>query len=277
MYDVAQALIGFQRSLALTTHLVLNGKIITQSPSLKGAKIFSLPPEPGSWKFTAIVVAAGTGIFNLGTLERTSPLGHLVHSMYDYVVSESLGFHVDYEQSLGQQYENYKKTSPPLPLPEIRQSQADSLIEKCSTAIHEMHRPIYMSNSADAATLNVMIDQRSVPLHSTFDLESFDYIHETRKSDVAESFAGRITSYNSNTYKGRIYIHEIGRPVSFELAPLVRGGNEIRLITTSLRSNAMKQFREPGSVISIAGLKNTSRNGKLKTLTIVSVTPFSGE
>lgn len=34
-YDVSQALIGFQRSLALTTHLVVNGEIITQSPSLK--------------------------------------------------------------------------------------------------------------------------------------------------------------------------------------------------------------------------------------------------
>jgi len=28
-YDAAQAMLGFQRSLAITTHLVLNGKVIT--------------------------------------------------------------------------------------------------------------------------------------------------------------------------------------------------------------------------------------------------------
>jgi hypothetical protein len=38
LYDVSQALIGFERSLALTTHLILNDEIITQAPALKGAK-----------------------------------------------------------------------------------------------------------------------------------------------------------------------------------------------------------------------------------------------
>jgi hypothetical protein len=55
-YDVSQALIGFQRSLALTTHLVLTGEIITQAPSLDKAQIFLDTPEPGSWKITAIIV-----------------------------------------------------------------------------------------------------------------------------------------------------------------------------------------------------------------------------
>ena len=53
MYDVSQALIGFQRSLAITTHLVLNGNVITQAPSLKGAKIYTFPAEEGSWKIHA--------------------------------------------------------------------------------------------------------------------------------------------------------------------------------------------------------------------------------
>ena len=38
-YDVAEALVGFERSLAITTHYVLNGSVITQAPSLKGAQI----------------------------------------------------------------------------------------------------------------------------------------------------------------------------------------------------------------------------------------------
>jgi len=49
-YDAAYALIGFQRSLAITTHFVINGTVITQAPSLKGAQILALPPEEGSWR-----------------------------------------------------------------------------------------------------------------------------------------------------------------------------------------------------------------------------------
>ena len=95
LYDVAQALMGFQRSIALTTHLVLNDKIITKAPYLKGAKIYALPPEEGSWSIKAGVLIAGisTAGYQLGTAPKDTPLGHLVHSAYDYVISESLGFH----------------------------------------------------------------------------------------------------------------------------------------------------------------------------------------
>ena len=63
LYDVSQALLGFQRSLALTTHLLLNGQIITQTPFLKGAKIYALPPEPGSWQLKALIVLGATGLY----------------------------------------------------------------------------------------------------------------------------------------------------------------------------------------------------------------------
>src|SRR4051794_8941447 len=93
LYDVGQGLIGFQRSLALTTHLVLNNEIITQAPALKGAEILALPASEGSWKITAAVAVT---IWTIGTAPKASPLGHLISSAYDYVISETLGFHVDY-------------------------------------------------------------------------------------------------------------------------------------------------------------------------------------
>lgn len=149
LYDVAQALIGFQRSLALTTHLVLNDEIITQAPSLKGAQIFTRPAEEGSWKITAIIVSA---LYTLGTAQKDTPVGNLISSVYDYVISESLGFHVDYDKTLGQQYEEYKKSKEPKvePLPQHR---LDSLIEKCEFAIKEMHRPIIKSATQMLRTL----------------------------------------------------------------------------------------------------------------------------
>src|SRR2546428_7773280 len=92
-YDVSQALIGFERSLALTTHLILNGKIITQAPALKGAEIIAFPPTEGSWKLSAAVLVAATGAYHLGTAPKDTPIGHLIRSGYDYVISEALGFH----------------------------------------------------------------------------------------------------------------------------------------------------------------------------------------
>ena len=56
LYDIGQALIGFQRSLAITTHLVLNDEVITQAPALKGAKIFTHPSEEGSWRIVATII-----------------------------------------------------------------------------------------------------------------------------------------------------------------------------------------------------------------------------
>ncbi|WP_456299375.1 DUF7946 domain-containing protein [Methylocystis borbori] len=70
-YDVAYALMGFERSLALTVHAVLNDEVITQAPALRGAQIFASPPESGSWKLTAVVVTGlGTGIYALGTAPK---------------------------------------------------------------------------------------------------------------------------------------------------------------------------------------------------------------
>lgn len=120
-YDVSQALIGFQRSLALTTHLVVNNQIITQAPSLKGARIFATVPEEGSWKWTAILTLLGTGAYNVLTADKETVLGNLVMSAYDYVISESLGFHVDFDKSLGQQFEElHGKDSPKEIRPESR-------------------------------------------------------------------------------------------------------------------------------------------------------------
>ena len=275
LYDVSQALIGFQRSIALTAHLVLNGKIITQAPSLKGAKIYAMPAAEGSWKMTAIVLAGATGIYNLGTAQSNSPIGHLMFSLYDYVVSESLGVHVDYNSTLGKLYDEAKRNKVRLPV--VKESQADSLIEKCSTAIREMHRPIYKTRTATDAVITGNYSGRENKLKTTLTLETFDFIHETRTADTPDVLEGRVSSYNSNTFKGRIYVAAFARPVSFELQPNARSQRSIRLITTSLRHSALKRFNEPGSLVHCVAFQNMSRTGHLKSLTIskVSDAPFS--
>ena len=161
-----------------------------------------------------------TGLYHLGTAPKDTPLGHIVYSVYDYVISETLGGSVDYDKSLGKIYEEAQKKN--VPVNPVTESQADSLIEKCSTAIREMHRPISMTGTAKTATVSFRYNTKPIPLSTKLSLSTFEFMNETRQSLQSEAIVGRITSYNSNTYKGRIYVPEIGRPVGFELAVQAR-------------------------------------------------------
>jgi hypothetical protein len=276
LYDVSQALIGFQRSLALTTHLALNDEVITQAPSLKGARILAVPPEPGSWKITAWVLAGATGLYNLGAAESNSPLGHLMFSLYDYVISESLGFHVDYDKSLGQLYEEARRTHAQVPA--LRESQVDSLLEKTERAILEMHRPIFKTQSAESASLAAIVNGHKRPLKTRLDRETYDFIHETRVSDAPNVIEGRVTSYNINTYKGRMYVSKYGRPVAFELSVPARSQKAAKLLAPSLQRSAEQRYGAPGSVVYCVAFENTSKSGRLKSLSLskISNEPLNG-
>lgn len=273
LYDVSQALIGFQRSLALTTHLVLNDQIITQAPSLKNAVIYAAPSEEGSWKMVALVAST---TFALGTAQGNSVLGHLLFSMYDYVISESLGFHVDYNKSLGQQYEELqKKLAEQLPV--IKESKVDSLIEKVHRAVVEMHRPLVISQTASECTITGHYGRQEKPLGGKLTLDTFEFINETVRVKTPNTFSGRVSSYNTNTFKGRIFIPELGRPVAFELQEGSRSNRIVQDIATSLFHSGLKQWNEKGATVHIVAFMNTSKSGTLKSLTVskVSTTPFT--
>lgn len=269
LYDVSQALIGFQRSLALTTHLILNGKIITQSPSLKGAEIYAFPSEEGSWKINAGILILGTALYQIGTTPGNTPLGHLIYSAYDYVISESLGYHVDYNKSLGQLYEENKEKN--IILPEVREGQLDSLIEKCSTAITEIHRPIYKKQTAHTARISTEIDNKKISLKPIFSFDTFQFIIEEYVDDDFEIIEGSVSSYNSNTFKGRIYVVKEERSISFKLFENARNEAAIQLIVNSLRANALRIFDFEKALIFCKVKKIKSKTGHLKGYNVILV------
>lgn len=265
-YDAAQAMEGFQRSLALTTHLILNGKIITQAPALKNAAILVAPPSEGSWKVTAVVVSALLGgIYKAGTAPKDTPLGNLVRSAYDYVIKESLGFHVDYDSTLGKQLDETRRSG--LPAKELSQARFDSLVEKCEGAVKEMHRPITKSETASEAI--IYGGEKLKTIGTILTPETFSYISFTEERPGTGRYSGRVTSYNVNTYKGRIYLSEEGRPVPFELAESARRSRAISAITRSLSASAQKKG-EPYA-ISFEAVQFESRTQRLKSLLITQI------
>lgn len=267
-YDAAAAFSAFQRTLALTAHLVINGEIITQAPALKGAQILSYPPEPGSWK--AVAVVAGGVLLSGGVASRDSVLGHIFTSTYDYVLNEALGFHVDFEKTLGEQIEDARRTSDAVPKG-LDEGKIESLIEKTENSLKDLHRPISQSHTAESGEIG-QSDKSNIIRKTgpTLDVETFEYINVTRLSDREVFLTGKVSSYNSNTYKGRVYVEAEGRPIPFTLTDSARSVRNVGKIVRSLSANAVDRFDE-GAEIQFSALTFESKNGRLKSYLIVDL------
>jgi hypothetical protein len=266
-YDAAVALVGFQRSLAITTHAVLHGEVITQSPALKGARILVQPPESGSWKIAAAVVfGTGSALYAVGTAPKDTPLGHLVSSAYDYVISETLGFHVDYDKSLGQQYEDLHRSDVVFPV--LSPNRLQSVIEKCEVPIRDMHRPIVKSRTAEAATLMKVGADGAIPLGHAFTRQTYDFMLDARPRSNDLYFEGRVSSYNMNTFKGRVFLGDAERAVPFDLSEQARTPEMIVAITRSLAANAVSR-RSPDGKFTFHGLPIETRTGRLKSIIVL--------
>lgn len=83
-------------------------------------------------------------------------------------------------------------------------------------------------------------------------------------------FEGRVSSYNINTFKGRIYLLEEYRPIPFRLHKNMRDPASIQMITDSLGTNANNR-NGSGGVVRIAASRNESLSGRLKSLDVVGV------
>lgn len=264
-YDASQAFSGLHRSLALTTHLIINEEIITKAPSLRGAKIYVRPPEKGSFTIVALVGIGASAIYKAGTAPPDTPLGHLISSGYDYVVKNTLGFHVNYDESLGQSLakHNKRKALPP--------SKFDSLCEKIENPIKQMHRPIIGGSKATYGALGP-VGNSSVPRIANLDTETFEYVSATKRSDFPITLEGMVSSFNVNTFQGRIYVPAQGRPIPFKLLDLAQGSRQKGLVAQSLAKNAVE---DSDALIRITAFKSESNDGRLKRLDVVDVTRAS--
>lgn len=267
LYDAGQALEGFQRTLAITTHLVLNGEVITKAPALKNAQIFSYPIEDGSWKTTAIVAIAGSSLLSVATASEKSFAGWMLKSAVSYVIEEATGAKIDYEDTLQEQLSEHRTLNGK----KIDRSRLDSVIEKCETSITQIHRPIVKSKSAS----NAQITCRSphIPLSPVAHLNknTYEYISRTVKSDVRKYYRVKVSSYNINTFTGRIYSDEFGgRTVPFWLTDEARMPSAIELITKSISANAIDRKSLYGFIYFDCSLRE-SVNGRVKSLVVHEV------
>lgn len=261
-YDAARALAGFQRSLALTAHLALNGEIITQAPSASGFVIYVEPFERGSWKTKALMaLSAGGVILSAG---KDSPMGQIVTSLYDAVLYNTTGFHVDYDKTLQQQYrEHFKEKG-------ITDEKIDSLCEKVEASIADMHRPIIASESATRAQVSCenVFKPDIGPVLSPL---TYEYVRQTTKEQEVIKVRGYVSSYNINTYKGRIFSLEEARPIPFQLDDVIRRKDVVGVLTRSQHINGQNR-NDPQSLVELSCQRIVSANGKTKRYHVVGAT-----
>ena len=206
-----------------------------------------------------------TALYSLGTAPKDTPLGHIIYSAYDYVISESLGVHVDYDKTLGKLYEESKNKK----LPKIQQYQLDSIIEKCSFSIKEMHRPIYQTRTATKATISAMVNDTLLPISSSLSMDTYAHLKEELISSEEKIVKGYISSYNINTYKGRIYIPKEGRPIPFELSESIKDKRTVEIIVDNLSKNALDD--QDIKKIKCTVFEVTSNSAKLKRYIVKNI------
>lgn len=262
-YDIARAILGFQRSLALTVHLVQNGEIITHANALKNARLLAIPPREGSWEFIAGVVFATVG--GMAVAPKDTVAGHLARSIYDYALNALLGMDVDFDKLLRSQHGEY------LARKKITESKLDSLIEKIEPAVTDIHRPIVKSGTAHRARIRFGED-RDKFVGPIFSPETFEHIDTTIENPDIEEHEGVISSYNINTYRGRIYLIDEERPIPFELSDNNRNNYTVGLVADSLKVNALDRFNFDSRVV-VKGFRRESSAGRLKSLWITDVEP----
>lgn len=264
LYDVSRAMMGIHRSLAITTHLLLNKTIISKCTSLKNAEIISLPSEEGSWKMR-IVIALGTITGAAMVAPQNSFLGHVVYSAYDYVLSESVGINVDYEKSLGKlSLENKDKK---IYIPE--EHIPDMVVDKCHNSLIDIHRPIYESKTAKIGQMKAFIGDKEIKFNSYFNQETFEYLTEEIHKDELFSITGRIVGFSATNHSGRISVDGIDRHIPFKLDAEVKTNENFEKIIESLKNSTLKNSTPINVTFDVKVVQ--TKKGKIKKYIVKKV------
>ena len=89
--------------------------------------------------------------------------------------------------------------------------------------------------------------------------------------DVTE-IDGRVTSYNYNTFSGRIYLEDLKRTISFVLSSENRGVASVSRITGSFIDEYNRRYAGKGAAnIKVSGVYLKSKSGKVGRLVIRKV------
>ncbi|MDQ1196373.1 hypothetical protein [Agrobacterium sp. SORGH_AS 787] len=194
LYDGADSIFGFAKTLQMATHAFVKDGITKTAPSMKGAKIFMSPPKAGSFvEVLQVTITDPNFMAGLTT-------GVITNAFYDFL-KIALG------RAAGLMFEPET--------PAIRQRLErdepffDELADLLEAPLREGHRTIEESGgtiSLERPRSNLL----------TFDADTLDWV-KTREEDEASTFRlGTVTRFNIISHNGRIYDKTEDRTIPFK-------------------------------------------------------------
>lgn len=249
-YDAAQALYGIARSLSITTHYAVNGRVIKQATSLTNAKVLVTPPRAGSFEFIVPIVDLVTSREVVqGTISTVA--GGLILGLAGLIYRRATG---QPEQKLGEDVAKLQRE---------RHGDIDALTETIDQDIQRIHRPFL---GAGVTHLNIYGGENHICI---FDQKTYDYAKTKILGDKPEEFVGNIASFNANTFNGGVWLKEEGRVIAFKKDRSTSIKDEERaLLAWSLSEYAHGR----SGMLRIEGIALRSKQRQLKRIFVMSVT-----
>lgn len=247
-YDAAQALYGIARSLSITTHYVLNGRVIKQAPSLLHAQVMVAPPRAGSFEFIVPIVDLLTSKEVIaGTISTVG--GGLIVELTKLL----------YRRATGQP----EKTSSDeiMRLQREKHGDIDALSEAVEQDVLRLHRPF----NGPITHLNIYGGENYI---GNFNHKTYDYAKTKTLSDEPEEFIGNVASFNANTLNGGLWLKDEERVVAFSKDRSVHFKEDERaLLAWSLNEYAHSRH----GLLRLTGFSLKSKQEQLKRIFVTAV------
>ncbi len=249
-YAASKSLYGISRSLLLTSHYLVEGKVRQKNFKYDGYNIHLVASRQGSFESlfevmmsTDMVAQTLSGI--IGGITTASLI-----NIYGGISKRVIG-----------------EKSPELDKLEgkeiLKSGDVGALVEALEPAVKDAHNVI-----GDGAT-NITIINGSNNI-ITYDKSSKDYVNKSILTQYPEVKIVSVGSFNVNTDYGRIYDFELQRTIPFTLSKDV-DAKTIQLLTQSLQdyANEKKLGKSEKSKIAIKFFPINAIDGRLKKIIIL--------
>jgi hypothetical protein len=244
-YDASVALHGIARSLSITTHYVLHGRIIKQAPALRGAKVLVLPPREGSFEFIApIVDFVSPRSVEIALALTLGIAGNYLTDLTKLLYRRATG---QSEQVETDRVEDLRREKP---------GEVDALADAIEEDVVRMHWPL----DGPVQYFNIYGGHQNI---GHFNQASYDYAKTKIVGEFVEDFEGNVASFNANSLNGRLWLLAEERTVSFNKdRDVVFSDQDRKLLAWSLNEYANGRA---GRLI-VSGIPLRSKQGSLKAV-----------
>jgi hypothetical protein len=194
LYDAADSLKGLARSLVIPGHFLANGEVIHQAPWAKNVHARLLTSKPGSFEtLISLILDPQNGpLVGVATAAATTAANEFFRYLFRKVVG-------DEEEHTSQITKNIIEQNGP---------SIDALGDAIENDVVNIHRPIITGSN------NIIIMGNGNRL-VTLDQASLDYTRSTILDQEETIRIGRVSAFNANSQRGRIYDSRLRRVVPF--------------------------------------------------------------